>query len=316
MPQFPPNDYYVPVVARLQPDGALDPGFGHDGLITYAHGGDVAAVALQADGKIVLVGFAPEDDGTGTDYGILRLLPNGSADPDFGIDGRITFNTEGGYTYDIATGVAIDNQQRIVVAGSLDRYFTADLGILRLLPDGSFDDTFGNHGLTVVDGGDMASFSSRAFRLARDGKILVAGDRTVNSQTDMMVARLLDDGSLDATFGAQGIAIVAFAPQGVAWRSSAHGLDEQSDGKVVLAGWASAPDSNGVLAVARTDANGNADPTFGSAGFSTFDLAETPDADHALDAIALSGGRILAAGTATTDLLIRLQNDLIFADSF
>lgn len=316
IPQFPSGDSYRPVLARLEPNGTLDSSFGAGGLVTSAYGGDTAAIALQADGKIILVGFAYEDDGTGTDYGVLRLLSDGSPDPDFGIDGRITFNTDGGYTYDLAAGVAVDSRQRIVVAGSLDRYFTADLGVLRLLPDGSFDDTFGNDGLAVIDSGDLASLSSRALRLARDGKILVAGDRTVNSQTDMMVARLLDDGSLDATFGAQGIATVAFAPQGVAWQSGARGLDEQSDGKVVLAGWVREPDNNGVLAVARIDANGNADPTFGDAGFSTFDLAETPDADHTLDAIALSGGRILAAGTAATDLLIRLQNDLIFADSF
>lgn len=247
----------------------------------------------------------------------MRLLANGAPDQDFGADGRITLDFEGTHTYDVATAVAIDRKQRIVIAGSADRYFTARLGIVRLLQDGSFDSAFGNDGVSVV-GDDEGLLHDDALKLAADGKILVAGERTVNPQTDMMVARLLDDGSPDASFGAQGIATVALAPEGTAWQSRAHGLDEQSDGKIVLAGWARDPGNNNFLAAARIESDGGADPNFGSAGFSTFDLAESPDAYHVLNSITLSAGRILAAGATddTADLLIRLQSDLIFTDSF
>lgn len=320
-PQSSAGDYYHPVLARLESNGAPDPGFGDGGFVTYAQGGDAAGVALQADGKIVLVGFAYEDDGIATDYGIVRFLPDGSPDPDFGINGRITINFAGTHTYDAATAVSLDRQQRIVIGGTADRYFIASAAVVRLLQDGSFDATFGNGGVAIASD-DAGLLDVNALKLERDGNIVVAGNRSVNQYTDMMIARFLDDGSLDTAFGTQGIATAAFAPEGVAWRSNAFGVDEQSDGKYVLAGWAIDPDNDTSLVAARVDSDGSVDATFGSTGFSTFASGTPSSAYRDLNAIALSGGRILAAGTAYDDadnpgdLLIRLQNDLIFTDSF
>ena len=317
MPQFPGGATDFPVVARLEPNGAMDPAFGEDGLITYVQTGDVTGVAVQADGKIVLAGSAKENGGVGTDYAVVRLLTNGSPDPDFGTNGRITIGFEGTGTYDFAAAVVIDREQRIVIAGSADRYLDGRLGVVRLLQDGSFDGSFANNGMAVI-GDDSYLLHGAALKLAHDGKILVAGDRTASPRIDMMVARLLDDGSLDTSFGMQGVATVASAT--TAWRSIAHGLDEQSNGKIVIAGWAGDPDNNDFLAVARIDSDGSTDTAFGNAGFSAFALPESPGEYHSASAMALSAGRILVAGTSGymnyNDLIARLQNDLIFADAF
>lgn len=74
-------------VVRLGPDGQLDPSFGGDGIVAIDFGSTAEeghAVALQPDGKLVVAGSA------GSDMAVARLLPDGSLDPSFDLDGRRT----------------------------------------------------------------------------------------------------------------------------------------------------------------------------------------------------------------------------------
>ena len=105
-------------LARYLANGALDTGFDSDGLqdISFASGTaeEVAnGVAMQADGKIVTVGYVP---GVDTDFALARLNPNGSLDSSFSGDGRLT--TDFGAAGDIARGVAMQADGKIVVAGT------------------------------------------------------------------------------------------------------------------------------------------------------------------------------------------------------
>ena len=83
-----PNNF---AVARLNPDGSIDAGFGAGGKATIDFGGDdrAAAMVIQPDGKIVLVG---QSDAGGSDFAIARLNPDGSPDPTFSRDGRQNVN--------------------------------------------------------------------------------------------------------------------------------------------------------------------------------------------------------------------------------
>ena len=103
--------------------------------------------------------------------------------------------------------VALDTQDRIVVAGSSDQGTTGlDMVVLRYRPDGSLDTTFGNAGQVTVD---FAGDTDRAWALLlqRDGKIVIGGEANMGSATtgvDFALARLNPDGSLDAGFGTGG----------------------------------------------------------------------------------------------------------------
>jgi uncharacterized delta-60 repeat protein len=120
-------------VARYQPDGSLDNSFDGDGRFTLDFDGindydQAYSVAVQADGKIIAVGYAKSLDGnpngTHTDFAILRLNPNGTLDSSFGNNGRVwtdfgIFNPPAGLTGDTAYGVKIQPDGKFVVAGEV-----------------------------------------------------------------------------------------------------------------------------------------------------------------------------------------------------
>jgi uncharacterized delta-60 repeat protein len=150
-------------VARLTEDGALDTSFNDTGMqevdFGSGYGAEAHDVAVQADGKIVLVGSAQTGDGS-TDFAVARLLDNGLIDSELN-DGAGSFNGGGtntlnvgvnGNEFDDATAVAFqgfgidEGAQRIVVGGSSN----GDFALGRFNADGSVDGTFGGQGQGYV----------------------------------------------------------------------------------------------------------------------------------------------------------------------
>src|SRR5207342_3344037 len=97
--------------------GDLDPTFGRGGRVTtdFTPHGDIAGgVAIQADGRIVIVGTAGYF-GSNPKFALARYRPNGSLDTSFGGDGRVTTDFTVGF--DGANGVAIQADGKLVAAG-------------------------------------------------------------------------------------------------------------------------------------------------------------------------------------------------------
>lgn len=125
-------------VARLTPSGGLDQRFSGNGRrATSFPGGDGSGqgtdVAFQSDGKIVVGGFVDQGS-TGDDFGVARFRPGGDLDDTFSQDGKRTISFDSGSNRDRASGVAIQANGRIVVAGSSEQiidYF--DFAVARLL---------------------------------------------------------------------------------------------------------------------------------------------------------------------------------------
>jgi uncharacterized delta-60 repeat protein len=119
----------------LREDGQADTGFKGNGKATTDFGADEAAyaIAAQPDGKIVAVGerAAP----TGLDFAVARYLPDGSLDSTLDGDGKLRVELTSGE--DVATGVALQNDGRVVVAGTTSAGGTSDLGVTRLLSTSS-----------------------------------------------------------------------------------------------------------------------------------------------------------------------------------
>src|SRR5438876_686219 len=97
--------------------GDLDPGFGAGGKVTTDFGDfaeEASAVAIQADGKIVVAGagsLAPSD------FMLARYEPDGSLDPSFGSGGKLTTGFGGTGSDDRALAVAIQADGKIIAVG-------------------------------------------------------------------------------------------------------------------------------------------------------------------------------------------------------
>jgi uncharacterized delta-60 repeat protein len=231
--------------------------FNIDGTFDYA-----AAVAVQADGKTVVVGAAAVVGSF--DFGIARLNRDGSLDSTFYFgNGRrnVGFN-RGGNDDDRATCVAIQSDGKIVVGGFAGTTANGyDFAICRLNPDGTLDNTFSGDGKVSFD---FNGEDDRVRALVLSGtKILVAGDADVVNASRFAVAQLTSSGDLDISFSVDGKQTVAFAE---ITDPIAHcvGIALQSDGKIILGGLV-APDSGlgRHRAVVRLHTNGNLDTTFG-----------------------------------------------------
>jgi len=330
-------------VARLNPDGTPDTSFAGTGKTTIAFdlgAGNIDqafAVAVQADGGIVVAGSA-QTNSNGNDFAIARLTPNGSPDNTFGTNGKVTVGfdfAESTNKDDTATALAIDSAQRIVVAGRANRGSASvmynDFAVARLLPNGDLDASFDGDGRATIAFDIGASADDEPFALAiqEDGRIVLAGTSDVSpiagtTNYDMALARLMSDGSPDASFGIGGKTLIAFdlAADGI---DNAVGLAEQpGNGKLYVVGYTQY-DSGGHIrgAAARLDADGRLDDGFGALGKQSYDLGLTTPSSQVLRGIAITGRRVMVTGAARVpgdntidDFLVRLSDDLIFADRF
>ena len=161
----------------LAVDGDLDPTFGTDGkvLTDFDHSTDIAnAVAIQADGKLVVVGTTYRDnDFSGEDFAVARYNPDGALDKTFGVGGKVQTDFPG--LAAVASSVVVQPDGKIVVAGGAFPLFTflGDFKVVRYNSNGSLDTSFGDGGIVTTTFPE----GSYAFDVAlqTDGKIIAAG---------------------------------------------------------------------------------------------------------------------------------------------
>lgn len=282
-------------IARYLSDGTLDPDFGTNGLVvTDFDGADdsAAAVALQANGKIVVVGSAEQAGPSGLlpDFAVARYHEDGSLDASFDGDGKAT--TAILSWGDRARAVAVQADGRIVLAGfaNIDATPTGSrFALVRYNGDGSLDESFDGDGRVATQtSGSFAVLTSIA--LQADGKIVVGGFAdTSKKMMNVAVARYGVDGSLDSSFGAGGLVLTSFP----AW-AYASSVAIAADGKIVAAG--RHYDGSGLsdFALMRYSVYGALDTTFGAGGVVSTDFGGTHDA---INGLALQAdGRIVVAG--------------------
>ncbi len=260
------NGVNVPGLVRLMPDGALDHSF------TPGIPGDAAptALAVQTDGKI-LVGYA---EGGYPSY-ISRLNADGTLDQSF--PESVPLNNQ-------VNALAVTGDGKILVGG----FFTQIHGVshnflARLNANGTLDATF--KAKLISD--DTSTYGSVYVMLQQpDGNIIVGGHfTTVSGAAQSNIARLTVNGKLDATFdpgaGLGGYQDTTFAYSGAL----------QTNGQVVIGGRFLTADGVGRKDLARFDADGAFDKTFGTKA----------GANYSVDAVLLqTGGDLLIGGYFTT----------------
>ncbi len=247
------NDF---LVARFNSDGTLDGSFGTAGRVTtdFAGNSDTGqAIAIQADGKILLAGRAFQS-GTFTDFAVARYNSNGSLDTSFNGTGRVTVDF--GSSTDQAYGLAIQSDGKIVVNGFTNAAGTTDNGVIRLTASGALDTTFNTTGRVITSIGSGSDFAFD-LKIQSDGKILSSGYASA-SGNDFTVVRYNTDGSLDTSYGSGGIALTNF---NATTDDRGAKMFLQADGRVILAGCTTQSGTYD-LALARYNADGTADLTF------------------------------------------------------
>lgn len=290
------------------PAGSVDTSFATAGKQLSAMGGTDAyatALAVQSDGKAIVVGHATQQ--AGADFALLRLERDGSLDASFGNGGKLLTPVGAGAASDQAHAVFVQPDGKILVAGSSDSGGNAglDFAILRYKADGTLDPEFGNGGKVVIAmGGDVDV--ARALLLQADGKILVAGDSNANgptSGTDFALARLLANGQLDTSFGNGGKVLTAL--KSATGRDSVTALVMQNvdgDPRLVAIG------GDGDFLAARYQLNGQLDGGFGINGKVVGLFNASIGSANAV--VPLGDGRLVLAGHINHDVaLVRLSVD-------
>ena len=274
-------------LARYSASGTLDLSFNGTGKVITAIGsGNAAAysVALQPDGKIVVAGRC--SNGTNTDFCLARYLASGALDVSLNSTGTvITTIGSGG---DVARGVALQPDGKIVVAGYCSNGTSIDFCLARYLASGTLDVSFNGSGtvITPIGVGDDYAIS---LALQPDGKIIVAGVCSNGANSDFCLARYLANGTFDTSFNSTGKVITPIGSSD----DYGYSVALQPDGKIVVAGYCS-NGANFDFCLARYLANGTLDTSFGSTGKVITPIAGGNDVANS---VALQpDGKIVVAG--------------------
>jgi uncharacterized delta-60 repeat protein len=275
--------------AELLPNGALNRGFGEEGVVI--EGINVFAeewgdqVAVDQQGRILLAYGDAAGNAT-----VTRLLPNGSPDPSFGTDGTAT--VQAGHALSTAHSVAIAQNGEIVLGG-LAGEFTF---VARLREDGMPSPTFGSNGCVLLGRNE---YGANDVALGPGGRMFVATGESFARE----IWRLQADGSVDRSFGNRGKIVIreqGSIPPGmrpdVATKPK---ISVLPNGEVVVLGWVvrntSGPQYSAVT-VLRYRSDGQPDSSFGGSGHVI--LGFGAQAFPAAFAVRRSGGVVIDAELA------------------
>ncbi|MGE5847847.1 MAG: hypothetical protein ACM34O_14070, partial [Ignavibacteria bacterium] len=245
----------------------LDPAFGIGGIVKTSFTEDsVNAVgesaAVQKDGKIIVAGYSWKD--WNYYFAVLRYNVDGTIDTTFGKNGILQTQFHGGVGKDQAYAIAIQEDGKIIAAGSSNNNGQGcTFALARYDTNGVLDNTFGTNGTirTEINGygnNDIAY----SIALQDDGKIVAAG----NSDGNYAVVRYNTNGTLDNSFGTNGIK--EFSIQGSdEYNDYCSSVKIQSDGKILLGGTSySFLGGGNRFALARLNTDGTTDAAFGVNG--------------------------------------------------
>jgi uncharacterized delta-60 repeat protein len=267
---------------RYTTDGQLDVTFGDQGVTIAARSADdhAGGMVVNADDSILVIGTSlSESSSTGYGLALARFNACGILDGTFGDGGWLLPSSPAGEVWPRAIARQLDG--KIVVAGEAVVGASVGFAVIRLLPDGARDGSFGSGGLVTttfvgpdpVYGHFLPAFGSgaRGVAVQDDGKIVVAGTAWVQytatsgfplgccpivTDAAFALARFNSDGGLDPAFGDQGRSLSEFARgtysadpadpgSNVFNDNRATDLIFQPDGQVVVAGWTIATNGTG-----------------------------------------------------------------------
>ena len=298
------------VVARLGADGALDTTYGAQGKITGdlriggASAPDLAeSIAVAPDGNAVLAGYTVNP---GSIYAVARFTPKGALDTTFDNQGYVTTTVTpqpltpfvGDF---LALAVTVQSDGKPVFCGGALEMGTGihSVVVARIKSNGALDDTFGNGDSGffyrhAYQGAPSSDDTCHAVAIAPGDKIVAAGTSEQGGKR-FFVSRLDKGGKIDPSFGSGGFTQIAFPKD-----ATAQAVHVLPDGRVLVVG-----DSDSSIVVARLDANGILDTSYGGTGKIVVDVGVPIVAGTARSVLDSAGCIVVSASTgADGDIVV------------
>lgn len=275
------------IVIRLSADGVPDLSFGNNGMVKLnpAIKNIANDVAIQPDNKIVIAGYVA-DGLTPVKALLIRLNEDGTYDGTFGDNG--VWEGSPDPSYDVLTySLALQEDGKILIAGSHDLNGDSQFAVGRILPGGSMDVSFNPDGWVTKNIATTTIDIIHSITIQDDGKILLAGE----SNGQVAVWRINSDGTDDAAFADNGI----FMDPLFANDDALYSVILQPDNKILAAGGGSIDDNVDFLLL-RLTTDGTLDPTFSNDG--TVYTNFLGSNDYCRSILLQPDLRIVAAGSA------------------
>ncbi len=319
------------IVSRLNTDGFLDPTFGSGGTetipltfgsVTYTVQ-SADDIAVQSNGSVDVLATVIPSGSSSTDFLVVQLTANGSIDTTFGTSGfqLISFGTGSSPASANALALAIGPDGKIVAAGSTTTSAGTFFAVARLNTNGTLDTSFNGNGTATVDfnvGGSSGEYDqANAVVVQPDDAIVVVGTAylptsgtrfTIGSPSDVAVARINTNGTLDTSFNGTGT--LAFNEDlGGSTSSDVASAVILEGTQIVIVGTSTQifPSGSGfasnvyALTVTRLNSDGAVDTTFDGSGkfVLAFNQAGTTFDTSASSVIDLPDGSLLVGGYAS-----------------
>ncbi len=220
-------------LARFTSNGSQDLSFDFDGIATttLTDGADRARkLEILSNGKILVAADSTALTGN-SDLALVRFNSDGSLDNSFGNGGKAIRSTssENEEIFDMA----LQPDEKILVTGSTSGDTGQRVLVARFFPDGTIDASFGLAGVVVLPRRVDSVETGSGIAIQQDGRIIVAGVSILTgTDPNFLTVRLVQDGSIDGSFGDQGVVITDYGLSG----EDAKAIALQADGKVVVSG--------------------------------------------------------------------------------
>jgi len=224
-------------IVRFDADGNLDEQFGNIGYQTVSVApfhNVISGLVVHETGKITATSSGFDFIGqTEYRYGqVWQLNSDGSSDTDFNGSGQLDIELSDSFTG--VSGLHRYDDGRLLIVGNAEVEGGFKMFALKLQADGTYDSDFGVGGVAWFENTTELSFGASAFVLQPDGKVIIGGFALNDINRDFFVMRIDGNGTLDQTFGDNGIVVTEVSTEFDAIADMAL----QVDGKLVVAGTA------------------------------------------------------------------------------
>ena len=255
---------YAAGIAVVNPDGSLATSFSNDGIATSPSVSQFNAVTF-AGNALFAVGEASQ--GNYLDIAIAKFDLSGNPASGFGTNGVVVIPVTVGNGHDGANAVAVQADGSIVVGG----YSTAadrltETTLVRVSANGLLDSSFGNQGKVVLSLGPTHDHV-KSIDLLSNGSMIV-GSMDYNNDSKLVLLKVTQTGALDTSFGSAGKLVTSIYPG-----SARDSVALQGD-KIIVSGGSSGGSSSN-FRIARFNADGAVDTSFGTAGVVNFNDEST-----------------------------------------
>ena len=309
-----PTDY---LFLKFTSDGKLDNTFSDNGHMMF----DIDAgidegnqILLTDDNKIIIGGRSNHGVDIGTvlfDYSLAKFNDKGVLDKSFGGEGKVI--TDFGYRDDAINKLIPNNEKTFYAIGRASNGKDDDFAVARYDFDGNLDYSFNSIGRVWIDFG-MSDDVAYTAKKTKQGDIIIGGSSNSGATPKVAFAKIKSDGSLDTSFGDNGLKVWKFSPPGLVYDLDIIGDD------VYASGFIDNLETFNIL-VTKFDISGKVDKNFGKNGTKIFSEFNSDSISTSINII--NKNQILLAGTIKNNknedaALIMIDNtgnlDLSFGD--